>query len=576
MAPKTLPADFSGWDDAPPQDSTVAQRQQAARTAREARAPSWAQAFAPSTSAALASGKNPLQDATTLAAPFKDLAALPANIASGALGFLGSAPGEGGLATREAMAGAPISPYAETQNQRVVGGLALAGTALGAPFLRAVPAAVAKAAPGVAGLAARGGAFAKNAGRLVGAGVVESAPAAAYQAATGDVGGGLASLALGGALRPLSGIPKAAPAAADFVERSAGALSGVPGRELAAIGPLGGSKFGQKVSAMAAQDEPGVELSKKLADRVINFEQYLPDAQLYAKKIEALPPIPVTEITAALEKSKPTTLVGETSKKSARQIDELISDINAMADANGNITGTQARAIKQTLDHEVGNAFAQQSPTQYVAAAKSGRHEIAQAMKAAAKRSGDIDMIQMTEDYEKRLSALDKITDHLGDDPKTIRSRAEGFVSNLYGANKSARREDVAEISDIMGEAFLEDARALSVAKRAMPGGGLAWYPTHNSGRSTLGLQTASTVTNLGLGNPLGAALSAGIAVPTYAMSSPALATLGIAGSRSLANLATGNMESKAGRLASSALRRGSLASLASLRAYLQAENAQQ
>jgi hypothetical protein len=315
---------------------------------------------------------------------------------------------------------------------------------------------------------------------------------------------------------------------------------------------------------MAAQDEPGVELSKKLADRVINFEQYLPDAQLYAKKIEALPPIPVTEITAALEKSKPTTLVGETSKKSARQIDELISDINAMADANGNITGTQARAIKQTLDHEVGNAFAQQSPTQYVAAAKSGRHEIAQAMKAAAKRSGDIDMIQMTEDYEKRLSALDKITDHLGDDPKTIRSRAEGFVSNLYGANKSARREDVAEISDIMGEDFLEDARALSVAKRAMPGGGLAWYPTHNNGRSTLGLQLGSAATNLGFGNPVGAALSAGIAVPTYAMSSPALASLGIAGSRSLANLA-----------GSPTANRATLASLASLRAYLQAENAQ-
>lgn len=547
-----------------PQDSTVAQRQQAARTVREARSPSWAQAFAPSTSAALASGKNPLQDAATLAAPFKDLAALPANLAAGLLGFGGSSPGEGGLATREAMAGAPISPYAETQNQRVVGGLALAGSALGGPFLRAVPAAVAESAPGVAGLAARGGALAKNFGRLVGAGVVESAPAAAYQVATGDVGGGLASLALGGALRPLSGLPKAAPAAADFVERSAGALSGVPGRELAAIGPLGGSKFGQKVSAMAAQDEPGVELSKKLADRVINFEQYLPDAQLYAKKIEALPPIPVTDITAALEKSKPTTLVGETSKKSVRQIDGLISDINAMADVNGNITGPQARAIKQTLDHEVGNAFAQQSPTQYVAAAKSGRHEIAQAMKAAAKRSGDVDMVKMTEDYEKRLSALDKITDHLGDDPKTIRSRAEGFVSNLYGANKSARREDVAEISNIMGEDFLEDARALSVAKRAMPGGGLAWYPTHNNGRSTLGLQLGSAATNLGFGNPVGAALSAGIAVPTYAMSSPALASLGIAGSRGLANLA-----------GSPTANRATLASLASLRAYLQAENAQ-
>lgn len=560
-APDILPADFDQWDAEPPKpDSTVAQKQQAARTKREKEAPGWLEAFAPSTAAATAAGKSPIL------AQLKDIAALPTNLGAGLLGLIGSAPGEGSLAMREAMVGAPRSPYAETQNQRVVGGLALAGTALGAPFLRAVPAATAVIPAGaeVAPILARAAARAKNLGRLAGAGVAESVPAAAYQAATGDVGGGLANLAIGGALRPLSGIPKAATSVADLTERAAGALSGVPGRELAAIGPLGTSQFGERVRRMAAKDEPGLELSKKLADRVINFEQYLPDAQKYAQKIASLPPIPVSDITVALEKAKPTTMVGESSKKAARQIDGLVSDIKAMADANGNITGPQARAIKQTLDHEVGNAFGQQSPTQYVAAAKSGRHSIAQAMKDAAKNSGDVEMVKMTEDYEKRLAALDKITDALGDDPRTIRQRAEGFVNNLFGANKSARREDVAEIGDIMGEDFLQDARAISVAKKAMPGGGLAIFPTHHNGRAALSAQVGQSLASLGFGSPAAAAIGAGLAVPTYALSSPLLASVAIPAARGLANLAT-----------SPTADRATLASLASLRAYLQAENAQ-
>lgn len=545
-----------------PQDSTVAQRQQAARTAREARSPSWAQAFAPSTSAAFASGKNPLQDAATLAAPFKDLAALPANLAAGLLGFGGSSPGEGGLATREAMAGAPISPYAETQNQRVVGGLALAGSALGGPFLRAVPAAAQAAIPEgastLAALASRGGTMAKNAGRLVGAGVAESVPAAAYQAATGDVGGGLANLALGGALRPLSGLPKAAPAAADMVERTAGALSGVPGHELAAIGPLGASAYGRQVKAVAGNPDAAYELGQKLADRIKNFDQYLPNAAEVSAMVEKLPPIKASDVTGALEKAKTALPTGGYATPADKATDDaigmLVEMANKAADKDGKISATVARQIKQRYDAAVGDAFGKESSA-YVTALKNARHDIAKALEKAAEESGIPEYKQAMQDYTRRLSAVDKISGQLGATDATRRARAESFISNMYGRNKTQQQKNLADLADILGEDFAQQAKAIGTAKVAMPGGGLPLFPTQTTGRSLLGIGAAGT------------ALSGGGAIagaPIAALSSPLLASVAIPATRGLANLAT-----------SPAADRATLASLASLRAYLQAENAQ-
>lgn len=667
-APDVLPADFDKWDDAPvPRDSTVAQKQQAARTRREAAAPGWAEAIAPSTVAAFRAGKSPLQDVSAMAAPFKDVAALPANLAAGLLGFGGSAPGDGSLATREAMAGAPISPYAETQNQRVVGGLALAGTALGAPFLRAVPAATAAALPEGAGtlaaIANRGVPMAKNLARTVGAGVAESVPAAAYQAATGDVGGGLANLAIGGALRPLSGLPKAAPAAADLVEKTAGAMSGVPGHLLQEIGPMGSSAFGRRVKAVAGKSAPADELGQILIDRMKNFDQYLPNAELVDDMVAKLPPIDSKKIIAALENAKtairikgtpgtkttataevfgaptkaaaqagkgrfqevvpefmqiggpgelipfsniapgyrrqPAGLLGmdekglpairknpqvipdaepigsttytQTTKGTKgrefnatpegaatdAKIDQVISLLNQATDKDGKIPAYVARMIKQQYDAAVGDAFGKESSA-YISALKSARHDIAKALEAAAEESGIPEYALAMKEYTRKLAAVDKVAKHLGKSEATQRERVESMISNLYGTNKTERQRNFKELSDIMGEDFAEQARAIGAAKAAMPGGSLPLFPTQWTGRSMLGAST------------LGGMMQAGVpgvvaGIPIAALSSPIAASFTVPAARGLANLAN----SPGGQ-------RATLASLASLRAYLQAENAQQ
>ena len=644
-------------------DSTVAQKQQAAQAKREASDPGWMGAIFPNLTAA---GEGPTQSAKGMAAGFKDLAALPANIASGALGFLGSAPGEGGLATREAMAGAPVSPYAETQNQRVVGGLALAGSALGGPFLRMVPASVAanlpEGASALAGIANRAAPMAKNLGRLAGAGVVESLPAAAYQAATGDVSGGLASLALGGALRPLSGLPKVAPGAADFVEKTAGAMSGVPGHLLQEIGPMGSSAFGQRVKAVAGKNAPADELGQTLIDRIKNFDQYLPNAAEVDEMVKKLPPVDVKRIISALEGSKnairikgtpsvnttgtaevfgipskgsisagkgqfqevspeflqlggPGDLVpysniapgykrqpagllgmdekglpairknpqvipdaeslGETTYSQTtpgtkgktvnvtpeavaadRKIDQVISLLKSTADKDGKVPAYVARMIKQQYDNAVGDAWGKESSS-YITALKNARHDIAKSLEEAAAESGVPEYSLAMKEYTRKLSAVDKVAKHLGKSEATQRERVESMISNLYGANKTERQRNFKELSDIMGEDFAEQARAIGAAKLAMPGGSLPLFPTQWTGRSMLGASALGGATQAGVPG-----LVAGI--PIAAMSSPIAASFTIPAAHGLASLAN----SKAGSAAT-------LASLASLRAYLQAENAQ-
>lgn len=111
-------------------------------------------------------------------------------------------------------------------------------------------------------------------------------------------------MALGGALRPLSGLPKAAPGAADMVERTAGALSGVPGHILDEIGPMGSSAFGRKVKEVAGKNAPADDLGQVLIDRIKNFDQYLPNAEAVDEMVRQLPPIDVKRIVSALENSK--------------------------------------------------------------------------------------------------------------------------------------------------------------------------------------------------------------------------------------------------------------------------------
>lgn len=555
-APDILPADFDQWDAEPPKpDSTVAQKQQAARTKREKEAPGWLEAFAPSTAAATAAGKSPIL------AQLKDIAALPANLGAGLLGLIGSAPGEGSLAMREAMAGAPRSPYTETQNQRVVGGLALAGTALGGPFLRAIPAAIPAAIPEGAGtlaaLTSRAIPAAKNLARTVGAGVVESAPAAAYQFATGDARGGLANLALGGALRPLASVPKIATSAVDqAATRAAGALSGVPGHELVAVGPLGLSKYGREVREVASNPNASYDLGQKLADRIKNFDQYLPNAAQVDAMVEKLPPIEVGSITKALERAKTALPTGGHATPADKATDDAIQALvdmaNSAADKEGKIPAAVARQIKQRYDAAVGDAFGKESSA-YVTSLKNARHDIAKALESAAEESGIPEYKQAMQDYTRRLAVVDRISDVLGATDATRRARAESFVSNLYGKNKTQQQKNFQELSDVLGEDFAQQARAIGTAKVAMPGGGLPILPAHSTGRSLLGLNVAGNIYSGGGG------LAAGI--PAAALSSPLAASVILGGTRGLASLA--------GR------ETPSLASLAGLRAYLQAENAQ-
>lgn len=290
--PQTLPADFDGWDDAPA-PIPVAQQQAKARAKRTANAPGWQEAMFPNMTAA---GGNPMQDIRTFGAGFKDLAALPVNLASGAMAALAAHPGDASQDARYAMASKGQGDM--DQNQRAVLGLSMAGGPIGKVFERVLPE-IRSSAPLMRGLArlVRGG----------GAGVAESVPAATFQAAIGDFGGGMENLAIGGAagglMRGVGLIPKSIDKAAGNM---AGSMSGIPQRDLRKIGFLGNSEYGQKILSVAGDRQKHVnDLGRELLDRTVRrFDEYLPNADEVNSIVANLPDIKTKSIIDALERSK--------------------------------------------------------------------------------------------------------------------------------------------------------------------------------------------------------------------------------------------------------------------------------
>jgi hypothetical protein len=490
-------------------------------------------------------------------AGIKDLAALPVNLASGIYAAIGAPSGMASEEARTAMASKGEGDM--SQNQRAVMGLSLASAPIGGAVLRAIPAAAAIGEGGgaLANFGRLASAAGKNIGRQALAGAAESAPAAALQAYQGDVGGAAGSLGIGALLRPVAaGLSRAPGAVADMTERGAGALSGVPGHELAAIGPFGMSDYGRKVSKIAKNPNAAHELGQVVVDRVKNFDQYLPNAAAVDEMVANLPPIDANDIIGALERSRPKLMVGASAKSASMKIDDLIADVTKISAQDGTIPASVARQVKQTFDAEVGDAFGKESSA-YISALKNGRHDIAKALESAAERSGVPEYKQAMQDYTRRLGALDKVTSKLGGDEATMRGRVESYISNLGGANKTEARKAFADLADIMGEDFAAQAQAIATAKRAMPGGSLPIFPTHTTGRSLLGLNAMTAV-----GSGGGSALAS---IPLAALSSPLLASSAIAGTRGLANLAGTKSATYTG-----------LAGLAALRADLQAENARQ
>lgn len=541
----------TGWTP-PESDRTVGQQQAAATAQRTANAPGWLGALFPNMSAA---GGNPMQDLKTFAAGFKDLAALPANLITGGMAALAANPGQAGEDARYTMTSK--DPGSMSQNQRAILGVGLASAPIGGMVLDAIPAATAAGSGGgvAANLARVAIPAAKNFGRQLLAGAAESTPVAAFQASQGDLGGAAGSLGIGSLLRPLAaGLTKAPGVVADMTERGAGTLSGVPGHELAAIGPFGMSDYGRKVSAIAKNPNAAHELGQVVVDRVKNFDQYLPNAAAVDEMVANLPPIDANQIVAALERSRPKLMVGASAKSASTKIDELISDVSKLTAQDGTIPASLARQVKQTFDAEVGDAFGKESSA-YINALKNGRHDIAKALENAAEQSGVPEYKQAMQDYTRRLGALDKVTARLGGDEATMRGRVESYISNLGGANKTEARKAFAELADIMGEDFAAQAQAIATAKKAMSQGSLPIFPTHTTGRSLLGMNAATGVASHG-----GTALAG---LPFAALSSPLVASGVIAGTRGLANLAGTKPASYAG-----------LAGLAALRAELQAENA--
>ena len=111
-----------------------------------------------------------------------------------------------------------------------------------------------------------------------------------------------------------------------------------------------------------------------------------------------------------------------------QKIEEVIADLTAAADPNGQIPAVQFREIRKEIDGLIGDAFGKES-NKYVAALKDSRHQMAADLVDAAKASGNPQYVEAMQSMADKLQKADKLSSFLGKNATTRENRAESALS---------------------------------------------------------------------------------------------------------------------------------------------------
>jgi hypothetical protein len=274
-----------------------------------------------------------------------------------------------------------------------------------------------------------------------------------------------------------------------------------------------GAGFGQGAKDLAAAAGKQHEIGQKLVKVLDNLDDYLPEKHLVDQALHEMPPVPVTNTIKVLEQAK-TGGVLSSSRAVNDKIDGLISDLTNKADQDGNIAAPVFRQIRKEIDGLIGDSFGKESGA-YVNALKQSRYQMADDLVKSAESSGNPDYVDAMKSMSQKLQVADKLKSFLGKSAQTRDTRAESFVSTLFGKNKTDRQEAVKAMEQLFGGDFTAEAKLANLAAELGPEGKAGLLPRQFTGRAALG----PTVAALGghFVNPVAGA-------PALALSSPRLA----------------------------------------------------
>lgn len=361
------------------------------------------------------------------------------------------------------------------------------------------------------------------------------------KALSNAIGGGV----FGGAL-PLAtaGASKAAEVAAPYVRSAAkGMVRNIEGL----VESLSGTS---KTALRAYNKDPGAlrrafgtekEIGENLVDHLLSLKRsQLPEVKLAEDLLPNLPDVPANPVVKFLrsfgtgrdpkldpqikilhewadriEAGFPTTQIpgpAKTIQTSALDSSfgantatarEMISVPVTRANPNARIAATAMRDVVDDLQTASAEQYGKESPflaDKLKQAARIARMSIAD---TAAKQGGEAGKTYnelMAKASEKR-SVLKFLMKRLGTNPETMEGRAEGFVRNLFGANKTAVEGAMARLDEKFGTNFLEQARAAKNARALWPQlptnakpGNLPLVSSHATGKAVAGVVTGGAV----------------------------------------------------------------------------------
>jgi hypothetical protein len=311
------------------------------------------------------------------------------------------------------------------------------------------------------------------------------------------------------------------------VTRLASELSGISTEAL----NVASSKIGrQKIVEMAGK-------SKEIGDRLLNsleniddnfhFESDLQNALSIMPKIKTQPLVEsITESIKKLEsglQTKP--------KQAAAQY--LKTELKAFKRLPKELDASDYRNMRKDLDYSIN--FDEVGSDLISTALADTRRTAKQSLLDASKGT---DYEPVMKKYSDVLDKREKIYNIIGKKPHIREGRIEGFLSNLYGKNKTARQELLKDLDDVLGENFTKDAKLATLANEIVKDGNkIPFFPVQTTGRSLMGSLGSAAAIGTGVATANPALIAAGLG--SAAVSSPKMVTYGLQGLNTAPNIAS-------------------------------------
>ncbi len=278
----------------------------------------------------------------------------------------------------------------------------------------------------------------------------------------------------------------AIPAAGVGVSRALGkglsTLSGASEEALRKFGS-GFSKGAEEIKAAAGKQN---EIGQKLAHAIDNAYDYMPEKQVVDDALKNMPEVDISKTISILDqkaKALENPSIGkplEPEAKAAKEIRKVIASIRGSNSTKFQKTlhpASEVRNLRKRLDLQLDDAMGADVKDVVDKALIAGRTQLKNDLIDAAKASGNDQYVQAMKTWSDKLQKVDEIKGILGGNKVTRNQRAESFVSNLFGKNKTERQKLVKQLGDIFGEDFLSEAKNAKLASEFGDEGVPSWMP---------------------------------------------------------------------------------------------------